>query len=339
MGILDSRTRFVDSIITQEGRRQISSGRLKPEFYSFSDAGAVYSLADTFVSGTGDLSEDIATIIAFEAGNLPQDRVTFEANDAGGLVVREFMSVDGKTIRVLDGQLFSGTLGSGSLVRLTSSAEFASLANGLLSSSINNFNNLSILGSPDLLNNKKAKFELARQSIKFTITDDAPILSQENGGTQESDVNHVESLFADKRLSHVPNFQFLPPVNKPRTGTRITYPIGNFPRVGQAPILSYADLQKELSVAATNGFSESVKFTFTSDASRVFGQFFEVAGAKLTKLDVIDFGLFTVGGNQTTQDEFGGSVASTKHVFFVGKIYVDDNDSHTFINIFTLVFE
>ena len=67
----------------------------------------------------------------------------------------------------------------------------------------------------------------------------------------------------------------------------------------------------------------------------------------MTKLDVIDFGLFTLTNNELkdiSEEDFrraqdrGQSVA-TKHVFFVGKLYVDSQGSHTFINVFTLIFE
>ena len=40
----------MDTILTDEGRRQLGTGKFQPAFYSFSDAGAVYSPLDTFVS-------------------------------------------------------------------------------------------------------------------------------------------------------------------------------------------------------------------------------------------------------------------------------------------------
>ena len=42
MGILDKKTRFIDMIVTEEGRRQISSGELKAAFISLSDSQAFY---------------------------------------------------------------------------------------------------------------------------------------------------------------------------------------------------------------------------------------------------------------------------------------------------------
>ena len=86
MGLLDSKQRIMDTIITDEGRKQLGTGRFIPAFYSFSDAGAVYSISDTYVTGTVPDSS-IATLVSFEAFPLPQDQVSFEADDSGGLRV------------------------------------------------------------------------------------------------------------------------------------------------------------------------------------------------------------------------------------------------------------
>ena len=41
-GILDSKTRFIDMIVTQEGKRQISTGRLRAVYASVSDDQTFY---------------------------------------------------------------------------------------------------------------------------------------------------------------------------------------------------------------------------------------------------------------------------------------------------------
>ena len=46
MGILDNKTRFIDLVITQEGKRQIASGKLRAEFASISDTATFYSKGD-----------------------------------------------------------------------------------------------------------------------------------------------------------------------------------------------------------------------------------------------------------------------------------------------------
>lgn len=342
-GILSQKTRILDSIITLEGRRQISNGKLRAEYYSFSDAGAFYQLQDKYASGSSLHGDGIGVPFQLEASNLPQDRVTFEADDSGKLFVREMKNVNGTNIKVIGGSLFSGSLYSG-FQPVTGSSQFASLTTGLLSSSIDSFKNLTIIGSPDLFNSTRDEFIVDPKQVTFSITDNAPILSHEAGGTQVANIDYVESLFADKKLSHVPNFQYLPPVNKPKLGSNEAKLLGVYPRIGQKPVYDYDDLANELNQLETAGFCRNIAFTETSQRNRVFGQFFEVSsGGSLTKLDVIDFGAFLTG-EQVSEAEFdemqrSGRTSLTKHVFFVGKLFIDSTGSHTFVNIFTLVFE
>ena len=345
-GIIDKRSRILDSFVTQEGRRQIASGQLQPEYYSFSDAGAVYSLADTFISGTGDNTENIATIFSFEAGNNPHDQITFEADDSGGLVVKEFRTVNNQTIKVLNGLFFSGSrsgrqqlVASSSMQQITSSAEFSSFAHDLLSSSLDNFKNLYTIGSPDVFNDDYNHFEVSEKIANFIISDNKPIA---NHDIWSANIDHIESLFADKRLSHVPNFKFLPPVNKLKSDTNTTYPIGIFRSIGQQPIITEEDLRNEISYSINNGFIKTIKFTKKSQYNRLLSQIFEISGAQIKKLDVIDFGIFD--SNQTILPQPLGAdevdaISTQKHVFFVGKVFIDSNGSQTFVNMFTLIFE
>ena len=54
-GILNKKQRFVDTVITDEGRRQLASGDFKIEFATFSDSEAFYR-AD-LASGTFDMQQ------------------------------------------------------------------------------------------------------------------------------------------------------------------------------------------------------------------------------------------------------------------------------------------
>jgi len=107
-GILDSKSRIIDAILTVEGRRQMAEGTFEVSHVSFTDLGVAY-IPDA-IKG----HEDPTTKIYFEACNLPQDQITFEANDDGKLV--PFRSQDikvinqGGNIQSLDSQ---GTLRNG----------------------------------------------------------------------------------------------------------------------------------------------------------------------------------------------------------------------------------
>jgi len=75
-----------------------------------------------------------------------------------------------------------------------------------------------------------------------------------------------------------------------------------------------------------------------------------MANDKVTKLDVIDFGVFTVRKNSPLLPLFSDAVpvplnpdlvtATTRvHVYFVGKVLTDSTGNDKFIQMFTLVWQ
>ena len=127
-GILDSKTRIIDAFITDEGKRQISTGKLKIEFAAFTDRHTFYA-ADA-ISGSSDAS----TRLYFEANTTAADQVTFETDDSGAL-----LNNTGGDLRLIDGILVDAT---GAFVTEqfanNQSLGFASLSSRLISSSSQN---------------------------------------------------------------------------------------------------------------------------------------------------------------------------------------------------------
>jgi hypothetical protein len=77
---------------------------------------------------------------------------------------------------------------------------------------------------------------------------------------------------------------------------------------------------------------------------------FEMANGKVTKLDVVDFGVFSVQNDSRLLPLFPDAVpvplnpdlvtATTKvHVYFVGKVLTDATGNNKFINMFSLIFQ
>ena len=64
----------------------------------------------------------------------------------------------------------------------------------------------------------------------------------------------------------------------------------------------------------------------TSLNNKLISQFFEIGDSDIKKLDIIEYGTYRYND-------------VTKHAFFVGKVFVDDNNTQTFVKLFTLVFE
>lgn len=328
-GILDSKSRVLDTILTQEGKRQIARGDLKVQYISYSDSGTYY--ARDLTSG----SADATTRLHFEQCSLPQDQITFEADDSGN--IKPFNNED---VIIKNGQMISYSFnaltasvltGSMQNVTILTGTEFASTAESLLISAVDNFNKLQLIGTSDKLFEDDG-FSIGNNDLTFVINDSVPI----NDQTQRVvSISQLESLFQDIRLCNVKNFAYLPPVNKnvPNTvnkkDSRETkeYHLGNYGPWGRTQVngLTPAQLEFELKHYEYSGCSRTITFDPTSLKNRIVGQFFEVGFDTMKKLDVIDFGQYVING-------------TNKHAFFIGKIVLDDNDSQTFIHLFTLVF-
>lgn len=309
-GILDNKTRMLDTIITREGRRQMAAGNLRVHFVSYTDSDTFYE--KDAISGSTDPSERIF----LEASHLPQDQITFEADDSGRLI-----PFRGGNLDVINGNILSGS--SDAFLKIVTGSAFASTSELLLDSSIDNFQKLFIIKTEDVFFDRSDEFELAVNDIDFVITDSSPIPL---GVSKVAKIDKIESLLQDRRLSHLPNFRYLPPINKPDITDSEGSLLGDFPVLGERTAeLTYQEIEKELERKPF----KTVEFAQTSQVSNIVSQFFEQKDETLRKLDVIDFGEFV-----TNDPDF-----PTKHIFFVGRIFIDGFGAQTFVNMFSLVFE
>ena len=334
MGLLDNKSRIIDAILTLEGRRQLANGDMKIEHVSFSDAGTFYK-ADS-ISGSMDATHRVY----LEASSLPQDSITFESDDSGRLMPFK----GSRSIEVKSGQILnytfdavSGSVITGSVegVEFLKGEQFASTSRLLLSESLGNFRRLRTIGTNDRIFEDDG-FGLNTDRVEFVISDDRPI---RDPSAWASHVNSVESLFNDPRLSRIPNFAYLPPVNKIRDGSidKTDYRdtseshLGNYRPWGRTQLsgLSWDVVKLELDHYEDLGYCKAFKFDPTSNLNRIVAQFFERSHDSLRKLDVIDFG----------RHNTGDPTVPIAHVFFVGRLFIDDNETHTFVHLFTLVFE
>ena len=331
MGILNPKEIVLDTILTTEGRRQIAHSSLKASYYSFTDMGTIYNV-DTIASGNlsiGGLPFNETYRLCFEATNLPQDTIVFETDDSGKLnaVPTNLLTNNNNPLTIKAGKIFELT-GSYRTKEITNIDTFASLTSDIISSSQNAFKDQMILSSPDPLDNNERNFKIAPGGVKWAITDERPIAKNL---MTEANIDSLESLFFDKRLSHVPNFKFLAPINKITTNESSEI-IGEYKPLGQPDILKYnPDISNDLKQLDEIGFSETISFLETSKENNLFIQMFETNNLSIGKLDIIDFGEF----QEINED----GTTSSKHVFFCGKIYVDNNGTTTYVNMFTIVFD
>lgn len=326
MGLLDSKTRILDTQVTLEGRRQISTGRFKIEWISLTDGSTFYE-ADA-VSGSSDATKRLY----LETCHLPQDQITFEADDSGKLMPFR----NDRNIIVKSGKIFSGSINiTGSFANdyeLIENEQFASLASSLLSSSLDNFKKCRMIGTIDPIFEDDL-FLAGPSDISFVITDEQPI---DDVRAQSANINHLESFFQDRRMMHLDNFMYLPPVMKTENAVDLTNPdqarifrIGEYAALGPVDKSDYSEFEEELLTAERTGFCKTVRFDPTSRNNRIGAQFFEIRKNDILKLEAIDFGSY-----RTDDPDH-----PIKKVFFLGKVMVDDNGNYTFIHLFTLVFD
>ena len=304
-GILDPKSRIMDVVLTQQGRRQIASGRMKIEYATFTDLGASYD-------ATNDLSiEDPSGKLYFEAlGDVSADMITFETDDSGYL--RPFT---GDSIAVTAG----GNLLSGS-TNLVGSVSQAS--DFLLQSITQSLGWNQIIGTNDPLS-ETTGFQVSQPSITFNVRDGFPF-DHSRGDVEWATLDSIESLQNDMRLSNLPNFKYLPPVNA--AGTLAGKALANYPDYNEKSDTDRIAMQSRLSQL------ESAEITFleTSSENNFIMQAFEIgAGSLINKLDAIDYGYRSSLENPQ----------KLVRTIFLGKIYFDSSNDPTFVNMFTLELE
>lgn len=349
-GILDSKTRFIDMIVTQEGKRQIANGMLRAEYASISDAETFYDASEV---------DEVSNRIFFQAMDSHNNVIVLEKDDSGKMIEFNFSptgSIVGNSIFAKDTTVTSSL----KLTAVTGSA-FASTSLSVMKSFASHFDALKTLSN---FENEGNDFELSTERITFAISNSVPFPLGPHSET--INVNDAEPFFLDSKLTHLPNFDFLPPINTDGTnygtyedvrslkretldsikkdlgregfrdtndesGLRIkrssssfrTDKIGDFDVINRTSLKSpYKDSFKQY---------KTVYFDKTSDQNNLVMQIFEDGpDSKLIKLDLIDAGSFL-----DEKSEF----YPEKRIFYAGKIFMDDFNTPTFINIFTIIFE
>jgi hypothetical protein len=345
-GILDKKTRFIDLIVTQEGKRQIASGKLRAEYASLTDMHSFYNPGYTY--------SEVTDRIYFQPMERPEHSLVMEKDDSGKLFMFDHSptgSIVGDAIfekeAIIESDLHKLKIATGS--------QFASLSEGIEKTFLRHFQKNHFIASNDDIGDRD--FTLSNNDLTFTITNTIPF---ENGPNPEVvNVNNAEPFMLDSKLAHLPNFQFLPPVNTDGSEYGSYTDIRNTNQEGWKDIISRIgskafselniDVKDEVDTKNnTKGdisFSKlfdnqslrvikefkTINFEKTSKENNLMIQMFQKNKNLLQKLDIIDGGFFVDDNDPNEYFE--------KQVFYVGKIYLDDYNTPTFINLFTLIFD
>lgn len=219
--------------------------------------------------------------------------------------------------------------------------DFSSQIVGILTSSFDNFMQLQTISTIDRMIGDDS-FELSTNEISVDIRDISKetlcLLSSSARDYAPPTLNSIDSLFSDDKMSHLPNFMYLPPLVKTSDSVLTNkknvaaipdqYLLGVYPSWGDNE--SRLDKRKlDEYLKSYEGLSRDIKLNKTSNANNLLCQIFEIVDNTVNKLDIVDFGEIV----ETRQ----GIDMATQKVYFIGKTYIDDRGTTCFANMFTLV--
>jgi len=348
-GILNKKSRFIDLVITAEGKRQIASGGLKAEYASFSDMNTYYE--------NSEKHEEARKRIYFEVMERPENVIVLEKDDSGKLIDFDFSP----TKSIVGENIFSKNDKASDLhkLKLATGSQFASLSNEIPDAILTHFKANNFVGT--FMSNENNEFELSATELNFSISNSVPFPLGPN--KEIINVDQAEPFILDQKLTHLNNFQYLPPVN--RNGTEY----GKYSDLRNLNRETWEDIKQELGLKhfeSIEDFKDGdynlrtdnsgdfkvlnrkqrmptsteilkefkvINFDKTSDENNLIMQFFEndFGRSKIKKLDIVDAGVF--------YEEEDINMRYEKRVFYVGKIYIDSFNTPTFINIFTIVMD
>jgi len=319
-GILDSKSRVLDTLITVTGRNQAARGELNVKFASITDRQICYT------TGSGGVLDDLTARIYFEASSDDNDTIVYES-DADGYL-QPFTSDDytiygGLAFDVTSSQNSTAVGGSHGAVTF-SPGSIDIVSNTIIAGSLESFKKQMIIGSRNL--NKYSKdepFSISTNIVEFDISPTTPLDLSTDAVTKN--VDQIDSVFQDHKLGNLLNYRFLPPKTKPYTGALTGSLLANYSKINQDPLDTYEELESYLE----GKVYKEIDFTKTTLSNNVLMQIFDqnISENSLEKLSIIDVGEFQVDGT------------FNPHLFFAGKLYRDGSGALTFVNIFTIIME
>jgi len=319
-GILNNKERVLDFSITQQGRQQIADGRMRIEYASLTDRHTFYQSTG---SHAADVTDDASNRIFFETSERPQDLIVPEL--IAGYVMQPFRASD---FIVAGRKIASGTFKTGAVtnVNVLSGSQITAIETKFLKTLLTNYKDHRILGTVDLFSDT-TDFQLSAHTASFAITDNGIDF---NKGASQVEILNLPNMYSSPRFSHLPNFRYLPPINRLRPNEDEAVPVGDYPELssaGSERFTSWSDLETYLSSKQ----SLELGFTDTSRENNLIAQVFEFADEdnKIEKLSIVDFGEFS-----DNDPESPG-----KHIYFVGRVRTDSEGASSFINLFTVVFD
>ena len=306
-GILDNKKRIMDTIVTQEGRRQLSSGKFKIEYVSFTDGNVFYE-EDLSVGAT-----DATKRIPFEAVNKFQDNIVFETDDSGNLLSYKGYGIelnsDG-TIAIEDSESSDPV---STRTKVSSAEGFSTSVDSITSASFDSFKQQNFITTKKNRTDKGIAVFQNKDFLSYTLNS-----GYDNEVIKSRNVDTLPAFVNDVKLSNVLNFKFLPPLND-NDGTNN----GEYADLNASHDLT----SNEIKDMIKNKDVISCSITSSDIDNKIIFQIFESVvdepNVKVNKLDMIDAGEFNIDG-------------VIKRIVFAGKVLIDNFNQPTFVNMFTI---
>jgi hypothetical protein len=185
MGILDSKSRWMDIHLTPIGRLQLANGNYNIKYWSISDRSSSYLSDGT--NGEGSWLSSPDSHIILESWDKPQDNLTMFSDDYGEHNLSEFVVESDEEDLILSAKRVSANLTRERIQKVISSWS-------------NDFNNISSV----FINDVPKEFNISGESL----------LPNRNYNLQSIYFNEIDNLWECKEASNKVQFKYLPPVNK-----------------------------------------------------------------------------------------------------------------------------
>tara|TARA_R110001592_G_scaffold78989_1_gene236481 strand:+ start:3839 stop:4732 length:894 start_codon:yes stop_codon:yes gene_type:complete len=259
-GILNSKQRIMDVLITNNGRRQIADGNFKIEFASFSDQGVFYR-----DDGTGT-ADDAGSRIMFEGYSSSTDTVVPEINSKNAISMD---TTSGK--RLFDGSVVE-TIGTATF--LSGAIDIYSSSNEVIQTAIDHIDRLQIIGShnPRVINEY---FKLNKNNISFDKVS-KPV----------KNINTIPAMWASESTNSQPEFRYMAPTC---TLNGIQHTMASYAKINYEPTKTFSSLKSKLKQTAQ---SRSVNIESSDQITNLLIQCFETGVNEIKKLSIVDYGSY-----------------------------------------------
>jgi len=272
-GILDSRSRIVDFVLTGEGKKDLAAGKFNISFATFTDSGTYY------VSGSTGVRTPMPSSFTFEAHASAGDVITLE---------RDF-----------NGVLIPPTVTEGATTTLITS--------GSADTRFQTFDK-TVLRTGEILD----AMSLIRSDLTFENFDSAVVQNRSSLSVSNSDYTYgsdtvqlsdVAYVFTDNRFKNFNSFKYMPPVVESATGDTDVFSFFGIPQLFS---FTAFDPQTVSSVPSFDFFLED-NSALMSVAAQIF-EYDESAetSSEWNKLDMVYYGPSTLGDGSNAHVFFAG---------------------------------